>query len=75
MSEEDEITRAYNVQFNDEWLGIEDFKTIRAEDEETARQSFEEEYAEEGRHEIIDVEVAYDLDQSKVQDLLGDTSN
>lgn len=72
MSEEDdEIIRAYNVQFNDEWLGIEDFKTIRAADEEAARESFEEEYAEDGRREITNVELAYELNRTKIQDLLG----
>lgn len=75
MSEEDEIIRAYNVQFNDEWLGIEDFKTIRAADEEEARETFHEEYAEEDRHEITSVELAYELNRTKIQELLGGMPN
>lgn len=75
MSETDEIITAYSVVFNDEWLGIEDFRTIRAESEEEARSTFEEEYAEEGRHEVVEVEEAYQLNKTKVDNLLDSVPN
>ena len=76
MSEEDdEIIRAYNVQFNDKWLGIEDFRTIRATNEEAARESFREEYAEDGRYEITSVELAYELNRTKIQNLINGVSS
>ena len=75
MSEEDEIIRAYNVQYNDEWLGIEDFKTIRATDEEEARETFHEEYGEEDRHDVTNVDLAYELNRTKIQELLGGMQN
>jgi hypothetical protein len=71
MEEEDEIVRAYNVQYTDNWLEVEDFRTIRAEDEEEAREIFEEEYAEEGRQDITEVEQAYELNKTKIEELLG----
>jgi hypothetical protein len=71
MTDQDEIVRAYNVQYSDSWLGVEDFRTIRAEDEEEAREIFQEEYAKEDRQEITEVEEAYELNKTKIEDLLG----
>lgn len=71
MEEEDEIVRAYNVQYTDNWLEIEDFRTIRAEDKEEAREIFEEEYSEDDRQDITEVEQAYELNKTKIEELLG----
>lgn len=64
----------YDVHYYSEWLEAEDFKTVRADDEEEARDQFFEDQAEtlnetpeeiENRVEIQEVEFAYldpDLD-------------
>lgn len=67
---ESNIVRAYNVRYTDEFLGVDDFRTIRADNEEDALQTFNEEYAEDDRHEVNEVELAYELDQGKIEDLI-----
>lgn len=49
----------YDVVYYDEFLDVEDFKTIRADDPADARETFKDEHYEEDRHEIEDVEHAY----------------
>lgn len=75
MTESENVTRAYNVEYRNEFLEIDDFRTIIAEDEDTAREVFNDEYAEEDRHEIQNVELAYELDQDKVEQLIDGVQN
>lgn len=52
----------YDVQFYDEWLEVDDFVTLEAEDEDDARETFLNEYVEEGdedRYDIQEIEYAY----------------
>ena len=66
------IVRAYNVTYEDEFLGVEDFMTIRASDEDEALDIFDQEYVDdEDRYEIKEVEVAYELNQGKIEDLIN----
>lgn len=75
MTESENVTRAYNVEYRNEFLEIDDFRTIIAEDEDTAREVFNDEYAEGDRHEIQNVELAYELDQDKVEQLIDGVQN
>lgn len=40
----------YNVVFDDEWLGVENFKKVRADSEQEARDVFEDEVSEDGEY-------------------------
>ena len=73
MSEANPHTvRAYNVMYEDEFLGVEDYRTIRASDEDEALDIFDQEYVDdEDRYEIKEVEVAYELNQGKIEDLIN----
>lgn len=67
---ESNIVRAYNVEYRDEFLELDDFRTIRASNEDEALEIFNREYAEEDRHQVESVELAYELDQAKVEELI-----
>lgn len=67
---ESNIVRAYNVEYRDQFLEVDDFRTVRASSEDEALEVFNEEYAEEDRHEVENVELAYELDQTKVEELI-----
>lgn len=46
----------YNVVFDDEFLGVENFKKVRADSEQEAREAFEEEVSDEAdRYNITEV--------------------
>lgn len=46
----------YNVVFDDELLGVENFKKVRADSEQEAREAFEDEVSEaDDRYNITDV--------------------
>lgn len=69
---ENTVVRAFNVQFYDSYLEIDDFDTVNAESEEEARSKFLEERDDEDRYSIEEVTQAYELDKSKIERLLGD---
>ena len=72
MSENEEQVRAFHVEYYDEWLGVEDFQTVRAADEDTAREQFEEDTENDReRYEFRDVTEAYALNKSKIDEILG----
>jgi hypothetical protein len=71
MSENEDRVQSFNVEFYDSWLGVEDFTVLSAESEEDAREIFLEEHAEEDRHEVRNVELAYAVDKSKVEEIVG----
>lgn len=66
----DNIVRAFTVRYEDQWLEVDDFKTIKASDEDEARERFRDEYLEEDRAEITEVEEAYELNKTRVQELM-----
>lgn len=65
--------KAYNIIYHDDFIGNEDFKTIRASSEDEAIDKFEEDVEE--SYEIKDVELAYVLDSSSINDLVNMTDN
>lgn len=70
---EDNIVTVFDVEYYDEWLEIEDFKTIRADTEDEALDEFEEEYVDnEDRYDVQSVEESYTLNKTRVEDLLGE---
>lgn len=66
--EESQKSTSYDVTFTDELLGIQDLRTVKASSEEEAKSLVKDEY-ENGRVEIENVEVAYELDESKFEEL------
>lgn len=70
---DNQVVRAYNVQFYDSRLEIDDFDTINADSEDDARDKLlESKDGDEDRYTIQDVTEAYVLDKSKIERLLGD---
>lgn len=52
----------YDVWFDDNWLEVENFVSVEADDEDEARERFLSDYVEEGdedRYEINNIEYAY----------------
>lgn len=71
MSEKENKVQSFNVEFYDSWLEVEDFTVVSAESEEDARETFLEEHDEEDRREVRNVELAYDVNKSKVDEIVG----
>jgi hypothetical protein len=70
---ENQVVRAYNVQFYDSHLEVDDFNTINADSEEDARNKLlDERDGGEDRYTIQEVTEAYVLDKTKIERLLGD---
>lgn len=70
---ENQVVRAYNVQFYDHHLEVDDFDTINADSEDDARDKLlESRDGDEDRYTIQEVTEAYVLDKSKIERLLGD---
>lgn len=51
----------YRVEFEDDFLDIDDFATIEADSEDEARQKFWDERDDEDRYTITNVEHVFDL--------------
>lgn len=73
MSENKESVQSFNVEYYDSWLEVEDFTVITGEDEEDVREKFEKNHMEGDRHEIRNVELAYEINKSKVEEILGES--
>lgn len=71
MSQNEEIVRAFHVSYYDHRLEVDDFQTIKAESEDDVRDIFNSNY-EDDRYEVTSVEVAYELNKTKIEDLLGE---
>lgn len=72
---ETEIVRSFRVEYYDEYLEVDDFQTINAESEEDARSIFEDQYNGDDQYEVTNVEKAYELNKTKIEDLLGDVES
>lgn len=72
MSENEESVQSFNVEYYDSWLEVEDFTVITGKNEEEVREKFESDYMEDDRHEIRNIEVAYEINKSKVEEILGE---
>lgn len=65
-------TRTYfNVHFTDSWLGIDDFRMIEADSADEANNIFNDEHYDEERHEVVEVERAFELDMRTVERAVG----
>lgn len=72
---ETEIARSFRVEYYDEYLEVDDFQMINAESEEDARSIFEDQYNGDDQYEVTNVEKAYELNKTKIEDLLGDVES
>lgn len=70
---EDEYIRSFSVYYRNKLLDVEDFKSIRAQDEESAVEEFKQKYFEdeEEEYEILDVEMGFELNKRKIEEFLG----
>lgn len=69
---EDEYIRSFSVYYKNKLLDVEDFKSIRAQDEESAVEEFKQKYFEdEEEYEILDVEMGFELNKRKIEEFLG----
>lgn len=59
--------KAYHVEYEDNWLGVTDFATIKAENEENAREKFNQNHRRDDNQDITSVEVAYSISIDKIQ--------
>lgn len=66
------VVRAYNVQFYDDHLDVDDFNTVNANSEDDAEDVFLSSVDNEERYTIQNVTKAYELNKSKIEKLLGD---
>lgn len=66
------VVRAYNVQFYDDHLDVDDFDTVNADSEEDAEDVFLSSVDDEERYTVQEVTKAYELDKTKIERLLGD---
>lgn len=66
------VVRAYNVQFYDDHLDVDDFDTVNADSEDDAEDVFLSSVDDEERYTVQEVTKAYELDKTKIERLLGD---
>lgn len=66
------VVRAYNVQFYDDHLDVDDFDTVNADSEEDAEDVFLSSVDDKERYTVQEVTKAYELDKTKIERLLGD---
>jgi len=71
MSETDDIIRAFNVHYYDEWLDIDDFTTLKAENEKAAQTCWEEEHRRDDRQQVTSIEQSYSLNKTKIERHFG----
>lgn len=73
MSEDKQSVQSFNVEYYNSWLEVEDFVVITGEDEEDVRKKFEKNYMEGDKYEIKSVGLAYEINKSKVEEILGES--
>lgn len=69
---ENKTLSGYRIVVKDDWLDIENFRTIEALSEEEAVDIFNERHRRgDGSKEIVDIEVVYSFDVDTVDRLIG----
>jgi hypothetical protein len=73
MSENKDSVQSFNIEYYDSWLEVEDFTVITGKDEEDVREKFKENHMQDDRQEIRNIELAYEINKSKVEEILGES--